>query len=198
MEIIIGVLLVGFLGLVGLILKTSTDDAKKGKVLEDNKARRIADLESQLLQKDGELKKVMEERQKLEEEFFKAKDDAEILKRESSDLIQKAKQSDKFREEVNVLKDEARQKDMLVQQETTARQKMEGELALRDSDIQKLRKELDDVKSQLKTKVEVYEGLQGQYNELEAEIQKLRMGGLQKPKAETISKAEPPKAETIS
>ena len=192
--------LVGFLGLVGLILKTSSEDSKKTKVAEDGKARRISDLESQLLQKDGELKKLMEDRQKLEEEFFKAKDDAEIFKRENADLQQKVKQSDKFREEVAVFKDEIKQKDMISQQETTARQKMEGELALRESELEKLQKELDDLKGQLKSKNEMFEGLKGQYNELEAEIQKLRMGGLEKTKGpsaakDELAKVEPPKTE---
>ncbi len=201
MEIIIGVLLVGFLGLVGLILKTSTDDAKKSKAIEDGKARRISDLEAQLLQKDGELKKQMEDRQKLEEEFFKAKDDAEIFKRENADLQQKLKQSDKLREEVAVFKDEIKQKDMIAQQETTARQKMEGELALRESELEKLQKELDDLKSQLKSKNEMFEGLKGQYNELEAELQKLRMDGLGKAKGPFATKEdsvriEPPKPES--
>ncbi len=195
MEIIIGVLLVGFLGLVALILKTSSDDAQKGKVAEDAKARRIADLESQLLQKDGELKKLMEDRQKLEEEFFKAKDDAEIFRRENADLQQKAKQSDKFKDELAVFKDEVKQKDMIAQQETIARQKMEGELSLRESELEKVREELEVVKGQLKTKNEMFDGLKGQYNELEAEIQNLRMAGLEKAKGQPAPKAEPPKPE---
>ncbi|MFB3919765.1 MAG: hypothetical protein ACE14U_06845 [Candidatus Velamenicoccus archaeovorus] len=195
MEIIIGVLLVGFLGLVALILKTSSDDAQKGKAAEDAKARRITDLESQLLQKDGELKKLMEDRQKLEEEFFKAKDDAEIFRRENADLQQKAKQSDKFKEELAVFKDEVKQKDMIAQQETIARQKMEGELSLRESEFEKVQKELEVVKAQLKTKSEMFDGLKGQYNELEAEIQNLRMAGLEKAKGQPAPKTEPPKPE---
>jgi len=195
MEIIIGVLLVGFLGLVALILKTSSDDAQKGKAAEDAKARRIADLESQLLQKDGELKKLMEDRQKLEEEFFKAKDDAEIFRRENADFQQKAKQSDKFKEELAVFKDEVKQKDMIAQQETIARQKMEGELSLRESELEKIQKELEVVKGQLKTKNEMFDGLKGQYNELETEIQNLRMAGLEKAKGQPAPKAEPPKPE---
>ncbi|MFA5039339.1 MAG: hypothetical protein WC732_06630 [Candidatus Omnitrophota bacterium] len=217
MEIIIGVLLVGFLGLVAMILKTSSEDAKKSKVVEDAKGRRISDLEAQLLQKDGELKKVMEERQKLEDEFFKAKDDAEIFKRENTELLQKLKTLEKQKEETGPLREELKQKEAIAHQETVARQKMEGELSLRETEIEKTQKERDSLKADLKAKSDLYEGLKGQYDELEAEVQKLREAQIkikaETPKAEPankpvqapeaselpkpeIPKAEPPKAES--
>ena len=70
MEIVIIFLGLGFFAIVGMIFKFSTDDVKQKKTTEDIKGRRINDLESELSRKDIEMKKMMDERQKMEEEFF--------------------------------------------------------------------------------------------------------------------------------
>jgi hypothetical protein len=192
MEILIGLLLLGFLGLIGFGVKFTLDEGKREKDVENAKDRKVSDLETEMGRKDLELKKLMEERQRLEDDFFKAKDEAGILKKENSEMAQKAKAQEKAKEETSELKSEIKQKDLMLQQETVARQKLQGELSLRDMEADKLTKEIDDLKKELKSRTDMHEGLKGQYNELEAELQKVHQPKIE-PKVE--SKVEQPKAE---
>jgi predicted nucleic acid-binding Zn-ribbon protein len=182
------------LGLVGFILKVSIDDTKQQKTTEDLKIKRVSDLEAETARKDTEMKKMMDERQKLEDEFFKVKDEIEVFRKENSELTLKMKSLEKSKEDLSEIKADSKQKDTLLQQETVARQKLQGELSLRDLEADKLEKEIERLKNELKSKSEVYEGLKGQYNELEAEIQKIREGALNKsePVKMTAPKLEPP------
>lgn len=197
MEILIGLLLFGFLGLIGFGVKFTLDESKREKNVESAKDRKVSDLETEIGRKDLELKKLMEERQRLEDDFFKAKDEAGILKKENSEMAQKAKAQEKAKEETSELKSEIKQKDLMLQQETVARQKLQGELSLRDMEADKLTKEIDDLKKELKSRTDMHEGLKGQYNELEAELQKIHQPKvepkIEQPKAEP--KIEQPKAE---
>lgn len=185
MEILIVILLLGLAAIIGLFFKFTKDEDKQQKNIEDAKGKKIADLETETARKDAELKKLMEERQRLEDEFFKAKDQVDIFKKENSELMLKLKAQEKSKEESAEARADLRQKDMLLHQETVARQKLQGELSLRESDIDKLTKEL-------KTKTDVLDGLKGQYGELEAELIKVREGALKK-QAPLDQKIEPEK-----
>lgn len=192
MEMIIGILVLGLIGIVVMFFKFSSEEAKQQKNLEDAKSRKISDLEASLARKDIELKKLMEERQKLEDDFFKAKDDADIAKRENADLVQKAKQAEKLKEESAALKQENKQKEAVYQQEVTARQKLQGELALLETELEKIKK-------QLKEKAEIYDGLKGQYDELGDELQRLQKMRMQevRPAEEKSSGKELPPPEPL-
>ncbi|MFH0941018.1 MAG: hypothetical protein V1840_04100 [Candidatus Omnitrophota bacterium] len=170
MEILIILLLFGFLALVGFIFKFTTDDSKQQKDVEDAKVRHIADLESEMGRKDVEMKKMMEERQRLEDEFFKARDESSVFKKDNAELTAKLKQLERS-------KDELKQKDVMLAQETVARQKLQGELSLMESELEKT--------------TEMYEGLKLQFNEIEAELQKAH----EPPKKVEAPKPEPPKTE---
>ncbi|MBI5873460.1 MAG: hypothetical protein HZB36_04875 [Candidatus Omnitrophica bacterium] len=198
MELLIGILLLGLIGLVVFFFKFSSDDAKQQQNMEDAKARKISDLETEMARKDVEMKKMMEERQKLEEEFFKVKDQVDIYKKENSELMVKIKALEKIKEESGESKTDLKQKDMMLQQETVARQKLQGEVSLKDMELEKMGKELESLKTELKTKTQMFDGLKGQYNEIEAELQKVREDALKKkePKNEPISEPRPePKLE---
>lgn len=190
MEILIAVLLLGLLALVGLAVKFSSEETGQQKRLDDAKSKKISDLEAEIARRDAEFKKVKTDYQKLEDEFFKAKDDADIFKKENTDMTQKVKQADKLKEEWTVAKEELKQKEAVLQQEIIARQKLQGELSLQDAEYEKSKKEIDRLNSELKAKKEMFDGLKGQFDELENELQRVRMSGEAKP-----LKAEPPKAE---
>ena len=177
MEILIILLLLGFLALVGFIFKFTTDDSKQQKDVEDAKVRHIADLEAEMGRKDVEMKKMMEERQRLEDEFFKARDESSVFKKDNAELTAKLKQLERSKEDSSGAKDELKQKDAMLAQETVARQKLQGELSLRESELEKT--------------TEMYEGLKLQFNEIEAELQKAH----EPPKKVEAPKPEPPKAE---
>jgi archaellum component FlaC len=198
MELLIGILLLGLIGLVVFFFKFSSDDAKQQQNTDDAKARKISDLETEMARKDVEMKKMMEERQKLEEEFFKVKDQVDIFKKENSELMVKIKALEKIKEESGESKTDLKQKDMMLQQETVARQKLQGEVSLKEMELEKMGKELESLKTELKTKTQMFDGLKGQYNEIEAELQKVREDALKKkePKSEPISEPKPePKPE---
>ncbi len=190
MEILIILLLLGFLALVGFIFKFTTDDSKQQKDVEDAKVRHIADLESEMGRKDVEMKKMMEERQRLEDEFFKARDESSVFKKDNAELSAKLKQLERSKEDSSGAKDELKQKDIMLQQETVARQKLQGELSLRESELDKLEKESQSLKAEFKKTTEMYEGLKLQFNEIEAELQKVH----EPPKKVEAPKPEPPKA----
>lgn len=174
MEILIGTLALGVVAIVVFFFKFTSDETKQQTVVEDAKARRIADLEAEMARKDTELKKMMEARQKLEDEFLKARDEADIFKKENSEIAAKIKPLEKAKEELTVLKSEAKQKDLMLEQETIARQKLRGELSLKDIEIDKLAKEVEKLNSELKAKTQLYEGLKGQFDEVEGELGKVR------------------------
>ena len=113
-----------------------SDDDKRSKTLDDAKGKRIADLEAEVGQKDGELKKALAEAQRLEEEFYKAKDEADIAKKDVSELQAKLKSLEKDKSETTELKNDNKQKELMLQQETVARQKLQGELSLKDIEIE--------------------------------------------------------------
>lgn len=175
MEILIILLLLGFLALVGFIFKFSTDDVKQQKDVEDAKVRHIADLETEMGRKDVEMKKMMEERQRLEDEFFKARDEASVFKKDNAELTAKLKQLERSKDDSAGVRDELKQKDVMLHQETVARQKLQGELSLMESELKKT--------------TEMYEGLKLQFNEIEAELQKAH----EPPKKADAPKPEPPK-----
>lgn len=177
MEILIILLLLGFLALVGFIFKFTTDDSKQQKGVENAKVRHIVDLEAEMGRKDVEMKKMMEDRQRLEDEFFKARDEASVFKKDNAELATKLKQIERSKDDSAVARDELKQKDIMLQQETVARQKLQGELSLRESELDKT--------------TEMYEGLKLQFNEIEAELQKMH----EPPKKVEAPKAEPSKAE---
>jgi hypothetical protein len=189
MEIFIGLLLLGVVVLVVLFFKFTKDEDKQQKNMEDAKGRRIADLEAEGARKDVELKKLMEERQHLEDEFFKAKDQVDIFKKENSELMLKLKAQEKSKEEGADARADLKQKEMMLSQETVARQKLQGEISLRELEIDKLTKEC-------KAKTEMLEGLKGQYSELETELIKAREEALKKqpssePKIEPKKEPDP-------
>jgi hypothetical protein len=177
MEILIVLLLLGFLALVGFIFKFTTDDTKQQKDVEDAKVRHIADLETEMGRKDVEMKKMMEERQRLEDEFFKARDEASVFKKDNAELTTKLKQLERSKDDSAGARDELKQKDVLLAQETVARQKLQGELSLMESELEKT--------------TQMYEGLKLQFNEIEAELQKAH----EPPKKAEAPKPEPPKIE---
>jgi hypothetical protein len=174
MEILIVGLALGLLALVGLVLKFSGEESKWQKISEDSKSKKLSDLEAEISHRDKDLKKTMEERQKLEDEFFKVKDDADILKKENLEMAQKIKLLERTKEEFSESKAEIKQRDMLIEQETLACQKLQGELALKDQEALKLAKELEVLRGELKTKTEMFDGLKGQFSELEGELQRAR------------------------
>ncbi len=191
MEILITVLGLGFFGLVGMIVKLSLDETKQNKSTEDIKARRISDLESEISRKDVEMKKMMEERQKLEEGYFKSKDELDIIKKDHSELGLKFKPLEKLKEDTELIKETLKQKEALAQQEIINRQKIQGELSLKEAELEKIKKELEDtkkeltlkaeagtgtekLKEELKSKTQMFEGLKGQFSEMEAELQKTK------------------------
>ncbi len=193
MELMIVGLAGGLIALVVVILKSSTEETSRQKILEETKAKRVSDLEAEASRKDLELKKAMDERQRLEDEFFKAKDELEIFRKENTELAAKAKQLDKMKEELAQVKTEAKQKEMLTSQEMTARQKLQGELSLREIELEKQGKEIQDLKAQLATKTQMHEGLKGQFSELEAEVLRLREDLIKR--GEAASRAAKPPAE---
>jgi len=195
MEILIAGLVLGLLALVGLALKFSSEETGQQKRLDDARSKKISDLEAEIARRDTEFKKIKADYQKLEDEFFKAKDDADIFKKENTDMIQRVKQADKLKEELTAVKDELKQKDAVLQQEIIARQKLQGELSLQDSEIEKTKKEIDRLNNELKAKIQMFDGLKGQFDELENELQRVRMGEQVKPPKAEPPKAEPPKAE---
>jgi hypothetical protein len=197
MEIFIGFLLLVVGGIVFVAFKFLSDDDKRTKSLEDAKGKRIADLEVEVGQKDTELKKALAEVQRIEEEFYKAKDEADIAKKDVSELQAKLKSLEKERNEVVDLKNNLKLNDQMLQQETLARQKLQGELSLKDSEVdqkarevEQFRKEAEKIAIALKDKDKLLEGLKGQYNELEGELQKIKMAQPQEtPKASIASEA---------
>ncbi|PIZ83448.1 MAG: hypothetical protein COX96_07725 [Candidatus Omnitrophica bacterium CG_4_10_14_0_2_um_filter_44_9] len=184
MEILIILLLLGFLVLVGFIFKFTTADSKQQKDVEDAKVRHIADIEAEMGRKDVEMKKMMHDRQRLEDEFFKARDESSVFKKDNSELTAKLKQLERLKEDFSGVRDELKQKDIMLAQETLARQKLQGEVSLRESELDKLKIESQGLKAELKKTVEMYEGLKLQFNEIEAELQKAH---------EPPKKAEAPK-----
>ncbi len=188
MEALIGIMLLVLGAIVFLFFKFSADEVRQQKNIEDAKVRRISDLEAESARKDIELKKIMEERQKLEDELYKSKDQTDIYKKENSEFLAKIKALEKSKDESSEAKQELKQKDQLLQQETVARQKLQAEVALKESEIEKLNKELDSLRQELKSKSQMLDGLKGQYTELENEIQKLREESLKK--QEAMLKAE--------
>jgi predicted nuclease with TOPRIM domain len=206
MEILITGLVLGLLALVGLAVKFSSEETGQQKKLEDAKNRKIADLETEIARRDTEFKKIKADYQKLEDEFFKAKDDADIFKKENTEITQKAKQAEKLKEESGSLREELKQKETILQQEIIARQKLQGEVSLADAENEKLKKEVERVNNELKSKTEMFDGLKGQFNELENELEKIGMGQVKPPKVEPLKvepqkveppKVKPPKAEPI-
>lgn len=191
MEILIGALALGVVVLVVFAFKFTSEETKEQKVVEDAKGRRITDLEAEMTRKDTELKKMMDTRQKLEDEFLKAKDEADIFKKENSEIAQKIKPLEKAKEELMVLKSDSKQKDLMLEQETVARQKLQGELSLKDMEIDKLAKEIEKLNSELKAKTQLYEGLKGQFDEVESELTKVREEAFKKEKG--APKKEEPK-----
>ncbi len=191
MEIVIGVLVVGLLAAVGLSFKFLTDESKEKTKTDDAKAKRITDLEAELGRKDQELKKSLGEIQRIEDAYYQAKNDVDIAKKESSELAVRLKQTERSKDDQGQAKDELKQKSMLLEQETVARQKLQGEITMREMELEKLEKKLAEAEAQVKAKTQMYEGLKGQFAELEAELQK----GPAKPKSpETGDKPpEPPK-----
>jgi len=177
MEILIILLLLGFLALVGFIFKFTTDDTKQQKDVEDAKVRHIADLETEMGRKDVEMKKMMEERQRLEDEFFKARDEASVFKRDNAELMTKLKQLERSKDDSAGARDELKQKDAMLQHETVERQKLQGALSLKESELKKT--------------IEMYEGLKLQFDEIEAELQKAH----EPPKKIEAPKPELPKIE---
>jgi len=203
MEILIGVLLIGLLAAVGLSFKFLTDDKKELTRVEDAKAKRIADLEADLGRKDAELKKSLGEIQRIEDAYYQAKNDVDVAKKEGSELSARLKQAEKAREEQGQAKDEVKLKAAALEQETVARQKLQGQLAMADSEAEKakakvseLEKKVLDLQADLKAKNETLEGLKGQFSELEAEVQKSGLKAVEKSKPES-PKSEPPKVEPV-
>jgi len=208
MEMLIVILVVGLLAAVGLFFKFSTDEGKEKTKTDDAKAKRIADLEAEQGRKDQELKKALGEIQRIEDAYYQAKNDVDIAKKESSELTARLKPLEKSKDDQGQAKEELKQKSMLLDQETTARQKLQGEIALRERELEKtaetirgLEKKLAEAEAQVKAKTEMYEGLKGQFAELEAEVQKSGLKGAQDPKqgppdAESPKNGdEPPKPE---
>jgi len=177
MEILIIILVLGFLALVGFIFKFTTDDSKQQKDVEDAKVHHITDLETEMGRKDVEMKKMMDDRQRLEDEFFKARDEASVFKKDNAELTTKLKHLEKLKDDSAGARDELKQKDIMLHQETVARQKLQGELSLMESELKKT--------------TEMYEGLKLQFNEIEAELQKAH----EPPKKVEAPKPEPPKIE---
>jgi|GEM_PF-978610 len=186
MEILIVGLALGLLALVGLVLKFSGEESKWQKISEDSKTKKLADLEAEIGHRDKDIKKAMEERQKLEDEFFKVKDEADILKKENLEMAQKIKLLERAKEEFSEAKAEMKQRDMIYEQDTLARQKLQGELALKDQEALKLAKELEVLRGELKTKTDMFEGLKSQFGELESELQNVREGLLKKSDAPSV------------
>ena len=195
MEILIVGLVLGLLALVGLAVKFSSEETGQQKKLDDAKSKKVSDLDAEIARRDMEFKKIKVDYQKLEDEFFKAKDDTDIFKKENTDMTQKVKQADKLKEELALVKDELKQKDAVLQQETIARQKLQGELSLQDAENEKTKKEIDRLNNELKAKIEMFDGLKGQFDELENELQRVRMGEQVKPPKAEPPKVEPPKVE---
>ncbi len=200
MEMLIGILVVGLLAAVGLSFKFSTDEAKEKTKTDDAKAKRIADLEAELGRKDQELKKALGEIQRIEDAYYQAKNDVDIAKKESSELTARLKQAEKTKDDQGQTREDLKQKGIMLEQETTARQKLQGEISLRERELEKksksieeLEKKLTEVQAQLKTKTEMYDGLKGQLAELEAEPPET--GG--KPPKPRPPMSEPPKPEPV-
>ncbi|MFH0877942.1 MAG: hypothetical protein V1863_06955 [Candidatus Omnitrophota bacterium] len=176
MEILILILALGVVGVLGYAFKFTSDEEKQKQAVEDGKSKKISDLEAQAGRLNAGLKKATEERQKLEDEFFKFKDEADITKRENEELLNKIKQLEKAKEEASYLKGELKQKDLMLQQETVARQKLQGELSIAQNESDKFKAEVD-------AKTKMHEGLKGQFEELENELLKLKFSGTQPQKA---------------
>lgn len=172
MGLLIGLLGLGLAAIVVFFFKFSGDEEKRDKNIENAKDKRLAELDAEVLRKDGEMKKMMEERQKLEDEFFKTRDEMDIFKKENTEMGARLKQQDKLKDEVAELKNDIKQKDAMIHQEMVARQRLQGELSLKDMEREKAQAALEAAKVELKSKAEMYEGLKGQFEELECEIQR--------------------------
>ena len=174
MEILIAGLGLGLVALIVFFFKFSTEETKSQKISEESKNKKLSDLEAEIARRDLETKKMMEERQKLEDEFLKVKDEVDILKKDNSEMGLKVRQLERAKEEFSQAKAEMKQKDALLEQETIARQKMQGELSLQQRENEKLTKEAQVLRNELKTKTDMFEGLKAQFDELESELQRTR------------------------
>lgn len=201
MELLIGLLLVGLVGIVAVAFKFLTDDDAQQKRIEDVKSKKIADMEAEAARKDMELKKTAAEFKRMEEDYYKAKDEADVQRKDNTELLAKIKALEKAKDEFTESKNDSKQKDMLLQQETVARQKLQAELSLCDTEIEKKTQEIDALKNdverlkqELKNKTEMFDGLKGQYAELDNEIQRVRMEQASKTKEEAPKPPEPIKS----
>lgn len=184
MEFLIGLLGLGLVVIVVFFLKFSGDEAKREKNIESAKDKRLAELDAEVLRKDGEMKKMMEERQKLEDEFFKTRDEIDILKKENTEISARLKLQEKLKDDLAELKNEIKQKDAMVHQETVTRQRLQGEISLKELEREKLQNALEAAKAELKSKTEMYEGLKSQFEELESEVQRAGEENLKKQRSE--------------